>query len=260
MGNNIYTLLSKDEAKSIGQNAIAILPLGAIEQHGPHLPINTDVILAEEFAKRIIKKWSNDYELWLMPTIPFGLSLEHSWAQGTISLSSATYSNLILELWEQIRTSCGINKILVVNGHGGNRGILEVLVNEFCNKNKIAICISHPTALSNVKSNSVVNEVHGGKSETSVILELAPKLVNLHLLPKRPEIENLKNDQNRLITDKGQTWAWKSSDERLAVDGIIGDPWVANSELGKNIVESSISQYDEIFDELINSISSRSEK
>jgi creatinine amidohydrolase len=251
MENQMFYLLSSPQVESIGKNAIAILPLGAIEQHGPHLPINTDVILAEEFSKRIIKRWHNDYELWLMPTIPYGLSYEHSWAKGTMTLSISTYSNLILETWEQIRLQCGISKILVVNGHGGNRGILEALLNEYSSKNKIKICISNPTALSKQKSNSLVPEIHGGKSETSVMLELAPELVNLSLLPIKPMVENIKDQILRLVTNRGEVWAWKSDDKRISFNGIMGDAWSADKEIGKQIVESSISSYEEILKELI---------
>src|SRR6266851_5242816 len=69
------------------ESSILCLPMGSMEQHGPHLPLNTDTVLAEAFTGRIVERWGEAYDLWRLPPISVGLSREHDWAAGTLSLS-----------------------------------------------------------------------------------------------------------------------------------------------------------------------------
>ncbi|MGH6737838.1 MAG: creatininase family protein, partial [Bradyrhizobium sp.] len=73
--------------RALKESSIVCLPIGSIEQHGPHLPLNTDVILAEEFTRRIIARWGESMDLWQLPTLAISLAREHEWAPGTLSLS-----------------------------------------------------------------------------------------------------------------------------------------------------------------------------
>ena len=74
-------------ATCLSASSILCLPIGSIEQHGPHLPLNTDVVLAEEFTRRIIARWAATLDLWQLPTLAISLAREHEWAPGTLSLS-----------------------------------------------------------------------------------------------------------------------------------------------------------------------------
>src|SRR6185295_19857198 len=80
-------LTSPDIARSLKPTSILVLPLGAIEQHGPHLPLDTDVVIAQGLARRIVERWGEAFDLWELPAFPIGLSREHDWAPGTLSLS-----------------------------------------------------------------------------------------------------------------------------------------------------------------------------
>src|SRR5678815_4450653 len=84
---SIGELTYPDILKRLRASSILCLPIGSIEQHGPHLPLNTDVVLAEEFTRRIIARWGDTYDLWQLPTQAVSLAREHEWAQGTLSLS-----------------------------------------------------------------------------------------------------------------------------------------------------------------------------
>ena len=86
----IGELVSQDVAEHLRASSILCLPIGSIEQHGPHLPLNTDVVLAEEFTRRIIARWGDTYDLWQLPTLPLSPAREHEWAAGTFSLVSPT--------------------------------------------------------------------------------------------------------------------------------------------------------------------------
>src|SRR5262245_28082742 len=79
--------LTFHDARAIKESSILCLPLGAIEQHGAHLPLDTDVVVAEGVTARLLQRWGEEFDLWQLPTLSIGLSREHDWAAGTLSLS-----------------------------------------------------------------------------------------------------------------------------------------------------------------------------
>lgn len=224
--------------------SVLCLPIGSYEQHGPHLPVGTDTILAEQFARRAVARWGNAYDAWLLPAIPYGLSREHAWSAGTLSLPVETFTALVLAMCEQYTVGTPARNLLIVNGHGGNRGILEALVYELGHRFALNACVTHPTALSKVRSGSPLPEVHGGMSETSVMLALSPSDVYLERLPVGYAPELATGEAVReLILDRGVTWPWSSADPGIASNGIIGDARHADPDLGQRIVESAVEAY-----------------
>ena len=127
---SIGELTYPDISKRLRASSILCLPIGSIEQHGPHLPLNTDVVLAEEFTRRIIARWGDTYDLWQLPTQAVSLAREHEWAPGTLSLSIEGMTRLIRDLGREIARSLPARNLAVINGHGGNRGILEALAQD----------------------------------------------------------------------------------------------------------------------------------
>ena len=87
-----------DAADAIRDTSILCLPLGAIEQHGPHLPLNTDVVVAEGLTGRLLQRWGAEFDLWQLPTLSIGLSREHDWAAGTLSLSIHGFAAYLRDL------------------------------------------------------------------------------------------------------------------------------------------------------------------
>src|SRR6187549_2956432 len=83
-------------------SSILCLPMGSMEQHGPHLPLNTDTVLAEAFTRRIVERWGAAYDLWQLPAFAIGLSYEHAWAAGTMSLSVAGMTAQLRDLAREI--------------------------------------------------------------------------------------------------------------------------------------------------------------
>src|SRR4051812_11222976 len=124
---NIGDLAFTDVGRAIRQTSILCLPMGSMEQHGPHLPLNTDTVLAEAFTGRLIERWGEACDLWRLPAVPVGLSREHEWAAGTMSLSVAGMTSLLREFCGEIVRALPARSLAIVNGHGGNRGILEAL-------------------------------------------------------------------------------------------------------------------------------------
>src|SRR5262245_33996142 len=88
--------------RCLKETSILCLPLGAIEQHGPHLPLNTDVVVAEGLCQRMIAHWGDKFDLWLLPTVSLGLSREHDWAPGTVSLSIEAFVLLLKQMAREL--------------------------------------------------------------------------------------------------------------------------------------------------------------
>ena len=244
--NRKYTELTRDQVLTyMNEDSILIFPLGATEQHGGHLPLNTDTILANGFAKRIMSKYAEKYDLWLLPCLEYSLSPEHKWAKGTISLSINLFIALFKEMVESLIKAQPARNMVVINGHGGNRGVLETLIQEIRNEYSFTIAVIHPSSLARVSSNSRLCEVHGGKSETSMIMELAPEMINYEkIVQKVNDAEQI--NARKFIIDRAVTWPWNSNDLGLSSNGIIGDCASATKELGKMIVEQSVENAEEV--------------
>lgn len=238
-GRVIGELTFLEISKYLRDSSILCLPIGSIEQHGPHLPLNTDVVLAEEFTRRIISRWGESLDLWQLPTISISLAREHEWAPGTISLSIQGMTALMRDLGREIVRALPTRNLAVVNGHGGNRGILEALVQDLRADFGLNVCIMHPAACVETDANVTIPEVHGGKNETSMMLAIAPLLV------RQDQIAQLKNPPGaaairKTILENGVTWPWTTDDKRLADMGVIGDAHAASAEFGQHIVDHII--------------------
>ncbi len=231
----IGALTFQDISQRLRATSILCLPMGSMEQHGPHLPLNTDAVLAEAFSRRIVERWGESYDLWQLPGLSVGLSPEHSWAPGTLSLSVQAMTALLRDLGREIARALPAKNLAIVNGHGGNRGILEALARELRGDFGLNVCALHLGAMMTPASDAAP-DIHGGKDETSVMLAIAPDLV------RRERIAMLKNPPDgeavrAAILDPAVTWPWSSDDKRIADLGIIGDAAAASVERGEAIVE-----------------------
>lgn len=234
-------LTSAEVTQRLRDTSILCLPMGAIEQHGGHLPLNTDVVVAEELTRRIIARWGDELDLWQLPTVSIGLSREHDWAPGTLSLTIQSFVALLRDMARDIVRALPARNLAIVNGHGGNRGVLDNLLHELSGDFGLNACVIHPFDLSKAESPAASGDVHGGKSETSVMLALAPQLV------RRDMIAPARNPPDTgaiaaLIFDRGVSFPWRTDDPRLTADGVIGEAHAATPELGHAIVDSVVAE------------------
>jgi creatinine amidohydrolase/Fe(II)-dependent formamide hydrolase-like protein len=248
----IGDLTFQDVGKSLRATAILCVPLGSMEQHGPHLPLNTDAIIAEALTRRIVARWAKAYDVWQLPPLPVGLSREHDWAPGTLSLSVQGMTTLLRDLGRDIARSLPVKNVAFVNGHGGNRGILEAVLREFRADFGLNACAMHLGAMMSPVPDAGTPEVHGGRDETSVMLALAPDLV------RRKAIRTLKRKPDRkaihaLILDPAVSFPWSSGDPRIADLGVIGDASAASAAHGKAIVERVVEAAGGVFKLLLES-------
>jgi creatinine amidohydrolase/Fe(II)-dependent formamide hydrolase-like protein len=229
-------LTFEEIATAVRQDSILCLPMGSIEQHGPHLPLNTDSVLADAFTRRIVERWSATYDLWQLPSLTIGLSREHAWAAGTLSLSVAGMTALLRDLGSEIARALPAKNLLIVNSHGGNRGILEALMREMRADFGLNLGTLHLGAIMSRVADVGIPEIHAGKDETSAMLALAPQLVRRERIAEAtgPADGHLAR---RLILDLGASFPWSSDDRRIAQAGVIGDARGASVEHGNAIVE-----------------------
>jgi creatinine amidohydrolase/Fe(II)-dependent formamide hydrolase-like protein len=245
----IGSLSFREAGSALRASSILCLPMGSMEQHGPHLPLDTDTVLANAFTARIVERWGKAYDLWQLPAVPIGLSREHDWAPGTLSLSVSGLTAYLRDLVREIVRSMPARNLLIVNGHGGNRGILEALGREFRGEFGLNLGVLHLGAMISPVADVGVPEIHAGLDETSAMLALAPKLV------RRKQMRELKPPPDgeaarALILDPAVSWPWNSDDPRIARSGVIGDARQASEKHGKAIVKRVVEGAGEVLRQL----------
>ena len=164
-----------------------------------------------------------------------GLSREHDWAAGTLSLSVSGMTAILRDLCREIVRALPARNLLIVNGHGGNRGILEALGRELRGDFGLNFCALHLGAMISPVTDAALPEIHAGKDETSVMLALAPELVRqerIHDLKTQPDGEAVR----ATILDPATSWPWSSGNPNIADTGVIGDAAAASAEHGRAIV------------------------
>jgi creatinine amidohydrolase len=245
----IGDLTFQEIGRTLRASSVLCLPMGSMEQHGPHLPLNTDTVLAEAFTGRIVERWGEAYDLWRLPPIAIGLSREHAWAPGTLSLSVGGMTAILRDLCREITRAMPARNVLIVNGHGGNRGILEALSREIRDDFGLNVAALHLGALISPITDAAMPEIHAGCDETSAMLALAPGLVRVE------HIEDLKSPPDgaavrATILDLAVSWPWSSGDRRLADQGVIGDAKRASAEQGHAIVKRVVDSAGDVLKQL----------
>ncbi|RLF14170.1 MAG: hypothetical protein DRJ66_06535 [Thermoprotei archaeon] len=222
-----YESTAKD-IESIGPK-ICVLPIGSLEQHGDHLPISTDTIIALEVAKRIAKH----FNAFLLPPIPYSLSLEHRKSRATIWLSPETLISLIKDIAHSLEYH-KYEVLIVVNGHGANF-ILRNVVRELNYTLNLLVILIDLGAMYFGSRHS--REVHAGRSETSIMLYLRPDLVR-------------KESAKDYIPHVTRDYLDYLSMLDISPYGVWGEPTKATKEYGEkllnNIVKEAIDYVSEV--------------
>lgn len=235
-------LIAPDIPARLSRRSVLVLPIGSTEQHGPHLPLNTDTVIAERFTELLVEHYGGRHDLWALPVLPYGLSFEHAWSPGTISLTVTTFSSLLDSLVSEYLRATAARQLLIVNGHGGNRGILEALAYELQRTHDLAICVIHPTSLSSESTGSDLPEIHAGVRETSMMLALAPETVDLDGISSDDvPTPYQRGEIDQLVLRRGTTWPWSSGDPAISRLGVVGgDPRKADAAKGHSVIAGAL--------------------
>ena len=223
----------------LSERSIVIQPLGAIEQHGPHLPLATDSIVATAVAEAVVAAAGDELDLWLLPTLQFTKSNEHAWSPGTVWLSASTLLSVIDDVARCVAMTPA-PRLVFLNGHGGNSALLNVALREVRLNHGLKTFLTHPGLPADQGGASPASElgmgVHGGTDETSMMLHLAPHLVDMGQAERRVPAKLAENSQVRF---GGRiSFGWLSND--FSPDGYIGDPTVATAERGAMLFDGAV--------------------
>jgi creatinine amidohydrolase len=236
-------------AERITERSIFVQPLGAIEQHGPHLPLSTDSVVASAVAEAAIDRYGDEVDAWLLPTLEYTKSNEHAWSPGTVWLSATTLLAVLDDLGRCLATTAA-RRLVFLNGHGGNSALAAVANREIRLAHGLMTFLAHPGMPADQGGESPASElgmgVHGGTDETSLMLHLAPHLVRMDLAERRiPE----KLALNRHVRFGGRVaFGWLSDD--FGPDGYVGDPTVATAERGAVLFEGAVVAFGEALREI----------
>ncbi len=219
---------------------IALIPLGAIEQHGPHLPVSTDATIAEEMCTRAAKLVGKDIPLLVMPTQSVGKSTEHLQFEGTLTHTAETLLHSWMEIGDSVARS-GLKKLVFFNGHGGQPQIMEICCRELRIKHNM-LCVGASGWSFGAPPDSEVPEderrwgIHAGKVETSIMLYLKPELVHMeHAKNFHGLLPQVEEEYDRLRVIGSTYMGWQAQD--LHPHGCSGDATGADASIGEIYVK-----------------------
>lgn len=228
---------------------MAVQPIGSVEHHGPHLPLITDALIADAVATAAAGV-DPDLAIGVLPVLSYALSSEHLWAPGTISLSPTTLLSVLDDLGASLARA-GIERLVFVNGHGGNSALLRVACRDIRVRHGLLTFLAHPhVPIDQGGSGRADAEgrfaVHGSAGETSMVLHLRPDLVRMDLAERSmPEwLESFRH----VGFGSEVSFGWTSQD--VMPGGVIGDPTTASAETGKVLFDGAVASLAEAMAEM----------
>jgi creatinine amidohydrolase len=236
--------------------AVAVLPLGATEQHGPHLPLSVDTVLVEGVVNAALPHLSAQDPVWVLPTQALGLSTEHQAFEGTLTLSPET----VIALWCEIGASvarAGFKKMLMFNAHGGNVGLMDVVARELRAQHGLLVYSSSwynlpldEAALAQFSAHEHRFGIHGGEIETSMMLALAPDLVDMSQAQNFTSSSQERAQRYPVLGNgKSAKLGWHIQDYNPS--GAVGNAGAATAAKGQALVKSAGEQLAVLLRELM---------
>ena len=221
------------------ESTIAVLPVAAIEQHGPHLPVSTDTTIMNGMLETVIARLPENLDIRILPVQSVGKSNEHVHAPGTLTLTPLA----AIQSWADLGASvarAGVKKIVFVNSHGGNEEIMGIVARELRVAFKmLAVKTSwsrfgRPAGLySDIEDRY---GIHGGDFETSVMLHFRPDLVDMDKAENFVSSVQRAEQEFELLKPTGtHAFAWIASD--LNPNGVVGEAHLATAEKGRVTAE-----------------------
>ena len=240
------------EAGAATARWIAVLPLAAVEQHGPHLPLGVDTFIAEAYLARVRKILPDELPVTFLPAQRIGVSVEHLAYPGTLSLSAATAIAAWTELGESLARA-GLRKLVLITSHGGNVAAMELVARDLRTRFRmLAITVGwhrfgYPE--NTFSSEEKKHGIHGGDIETSLMLAAMPETVRSEKAPKAtPATVDMAREFRWLGAYRPAGFAWMTQD--LHATGAIGDATLATAAKG----EAALARGAEAFVELLREV------
>jgi creatinine amidohydrolase len=218
---------------------VALLPVAAVEQHGPHLPVRVDAAINAGILERALGLLPAQITLLILPALPVGKSNEHISFPGTLSLSYETLGKVWYEMAESVHRA-GCRRIIFFNSHGGQPQLIDIVCRELrVRLNMLAVACSwyEVTEMADLfGAEELRHGIHGGAVETSMMLHLHPALVKLDRAENFLSNAAVIEAENSVLRVEGSTrFGWQTQDLNAA--GACGDATAADAALGGQLIE-----------------------
>ncbi|MEH2124564.1 creatininase family protein [Nostoc sp.] len=244
--------LTTVDFRNLDSSNIAILPIGAIEQHGPHLPVWTDTRIVNGIIECFLTEGTDSANVLVLPTQTIGQSLEHLDFPGSLALSP----DILLEILKQLTaslTAVGIRRLLILNSHGGNQSVISEAILALRRRYSMLAVTTSWFALGVPKS--IFNDyemslgLHAGAIETSLMLHLEPDLVRRDQMPKAKLKPFVLESKDSLLSPFGPAnFGWLSQD--ICETGAWGDATIATAQKGEQILKHIVGRLSELVEQI----------
>jgi creatinine amidohydrolase len=234
-------MTTAEVARLSPERVVAVLPIGAIEQHGPHLPLSVDADIAAGILARTLALMPAESPVTALPLLPIGTSEEHSDFPGTLSLSAETVIRMVVEIGASVARA-GVRRLVILNAHGGQPPALEIAALRLRREQRMLVVPANTYDLYDAAALFPAEEVkfgiHGGAIETSIMLYLKPELVRMDAARLFDSATERMARDYRHLSPQGRTgFAWQSQD--LNPEGVTGDARAGDAARGRQLVEAA---------------------
>ena len=241
-----------DFAEADMARTIAVLPVAATEQHGPHLPLGTDTVIMEGYIDEVVARLPRELPVLFLPVQNCGLSIEHTDYPGTLSIPAATLISAWTELCECIFRA-GCRKLVLLNSHGGNSAILDSIAHDLRAKLGMLVVLASwrrfgaPDGLFSAQEQA--HGIHAGEIETSLMLNFRPDLVREdEAADFLSQSIALERDFNWLRAGRPTGFGWMAQD--LSVSGAMGDAAAATARKGEACADYGATAFIELLQDI----------
>ena len=251
--SRLWTELTTRDFATVNMAAqIAVFPVAAIEQHGPHLPLGTDTFIMEGYLDRVRTRLPAELPAVFLPIQSIGCSVEHSDFAGTLSLSARA----ALAAWSELAKSvlaAGCRKLVIVNSHGGNSALIDILAHELRAAHGCLVVLAawqrfgYPDKLFSEAERT--HGIHGGEIETSLMLTFRPDLVRMDQARDFvPASVAMERDLTWLRAGRPTGFGWMAQD--LGADGAAGNAALATSAKGEACADYGATAFTELLQDV----------
>jgi creatinine amidohydrolase len=241
-----YDELTWPEMREVlARQPVVLLPFGAVEDHGPHLPLNTDNIIVRAICLEAARR--DPGEILVMPLAAYGLDEHHMDFPGTVSIDMQTLIAYVADVALSAARH-GFTHILIVNGHGSNAAIADLASRRVVLESGVVCGAISPNAavdptlaeptLSAMRRSTPGGVAHAGEYETAMMLHLRPELVQMEKAVQ--EQGQLEFEYFNWDHPAPSILAWQDWWSRMSESGVCGDPTVATAEFGRALFETTV--------------------
>lgn len=234
-------------------SVIAVLPVGAIEQHGPHLPMSVDTATVNAMVAATLPHLGAELPVLFLPTQPIGKSNEHSRYPGTLTLSAQT----LITLWSEIGAcvaAAGVRKLVLFNSHGGQESIMDIVARDLRERlDMLVVCVNWyqlglPDGL--IGDDEMRHGIHAGELESSILLQIHPEFVRMDRAKDFASTDRALSGGSRYLSyvEGKARVAWQTQD--LNPQGACGNATLATAEKGRATLDFVGGQFARVLEDV----------